>query len=202
MPSAVLILLVAAGLALVMALAWVMQRQTANAGWVDVFWTIGTGLAGIAFALTPVGETPFTPTARQVVIAVLCAIWAMRLALHLAVRVARGAEDPRYHNIRERWAAGFEGRFFWFLQLPGALCFSARHRHPRCRTQSSAADRPVRRDGGDRAAHRHRRRGDGGSSASPLQGRSRQPRANLRCRALGVVAASELLLLMARLGGP
>ncbi|MEZ5856271.1 MAG: hypothetical protein R3D67_16520 [Hyphomicrobiaceae bacterium] len=31
-------------LALIMACAWLVQQRTGNSGWVDAFWTFGTGL--------------------------------------------------------------------------------------------------------------------------------------------------------------
>ena len=46
-----LILIVAVGLSIVMMLAWAYQRRVNNAGWVDVFWTAGLGLAGVAVSL-------------------------------------------------------------------------------------------------------------------------------------------------------
>jgi hypothetical protein len=64
----ILILLVAIGLSIVMMLAWAYQRRVGNAGWVDVFWTAGLGLAGVAVALAPIPGTP-GPTSRQALIA-------------------------------------------------------------------------------------------------------------------------------------
>ena len=48
--------LVAAEILLIVAMAagWVVQRRLNNAGWVDVFWTFGVGLAGILVAFWPV----------------------------------------------------------------------------------------------------------------------------------------------------
>jgi steroid 5-alpha reductase family enzyme len=103
-------------LSLVMILAWAFQRVVGNAGWVDVFWTVGLGGAGVAVALIPI-HGGFAPTARQILIAALIAGWAIRLAAHLAIRVARGDEDVRYANFRKEWGANFERRLFWFLQI-------------------------------------------------------------------------------------
>ena len=73
-----LFLIQAAALVLVMSLAWWWQRRCGNAGWVDVFWTFGTGIAGILGALWPFADNAvYGP--RQFCVAVLAAIWAGRL---------------------------------------------------------------------------------------------------------------------------
>jgi steroid 5-alpha reductase family enzyme len=115
-----LILWVAVFMAVAMTLAWVVQRVSGNAGWVDVVWTFGTGLAGLAFALVPPPEAT-APSARQIAIAALVALWSLRLGLHLAVRVAHGPEDARYNALRTTWGAAFQSRLFWFLEMQ-ALC--------------------------------------------------------------------------------
>lgn len=103
-------------LSLVMTLAWAFQRTVRNAGWVDVFWTVGLGGTGLAAALVPVaGDSALT--SRQILVAALIAGWAIRLAAHLAMRVAGGEEDVRYANFRKEWGANFEWRLFWFLQI-------------------------------------------------------------------------------------
>ncbi len=45
--------LVLAGMALaaVMTCAWSVQRSTGNSGWIDVFWTFGTGAVACFLAL-------------------------------------------------------------------------------------------------------------------------------------------------------
>ncbi|MDB5392563.1 MAG: hypothetical protein JWM91_69 [Rhodospirillales bacterium] len=112
----VLILLVAAFLLIVMTVAWAFQKRVGNAGWVDAFWTFGLGLAGLGIALTPIPGTAGL-TDRQILIAVMVAIWSLRLGLHLAVRVAHHAEDVRYASFRKDWGADFQRRIFWFLQI-------------------------------------------------------------------------------------
>ena len=41
-----------------MALATLAERRTGNSGWIDVVWTFGLGLTGIAGALLPFGAGP------------------------------------------------------------------------------------------------------------------------------------------------
>ncbi len=102
-------------LSLVMAGAWGLQRATGNAGWVDVVWSFGLGIAGLVLALFPGG-----PTVRQVVVAILIAAWSSRLGLHIARRSIRGPEDARYAALRQEWGSRFQFRLFLFLQIQAA----------------------------------------------------------------------------------
>jgi steroid 5-alpha reductase family enzyme len=102
-----------------MTLAWIYQKSVGNAGWVDVFWTAGMGLAGLALALAPIPGRSW-PTDRQALISILVTFWALRLAIHLARRVAQGPEDVRYANFRTEWAPRFQLYLFGFLQIQAA----------------------------------------------------------------------------------
>jgi steroid 5-alpha reductase family enzyme len=96
----------------VMAAAWAVQRATHNAGWVDVFWTFGTGLAGAIAAFS--GGV----SARSCVAAAFILIWALRLGLYILLRT-RGIphEDARYARFRAEWGAQFETRMFGLLMV-------------------------------------------------------------------------------------
>ena len=109
----------------VMLCAWITQRATRNVGWVDVFWTFGTGLAGAGLALAPLNGA--SPSARQILVAALALIWALRLGLYVALRVASSPEDRRYAELREDWGAAFQTRLFGFLllQAPVGLLLAA-----------------------------------------------------------------------------
>jgi steroid 5-alpha reductase family enzyme len=102
-------------LCLVMAGAWGLQRATGNAGWVDMVWSFGLGLAGMLLALVPAG-----PTTRQIVVALLIAGWSLRLGLHIAQRSRHGPEDARYAALRQQWGRKFQVRLFLFLQIQAA----------------------------------------------------------------------------------
>jgi steroid 5-alpha reductase family enzyme len=102
-------------LSLVMSGGWALQRATANSGWVDVVWSFGLGLAGLVLALVP---GPITT--RQIVVALLIAIWSIRLGLHIAQRSMHGPEDARYAALREEWGPRFQVRLFLFLQIQAA----------------------------------------------------------------------------------
>jgi steroid 5-alpha reductase family enzyme len=111
------ILLISVFLVAFMTLAWAYQRHVNNAGWVDVFWTFGLGLAGIGGALYPISGSAGT-TDRQILVAVMAAIWSLRLGLHLAVRVGgHDAEDVRYAGFRKDWGPKFQSRMFGFLMI-------------------------------------------------------------------------------------
>ena len=97
-------------MALVMTASWMFQRQVGNAGWTDVFWTLGTGACGAIAALwpDPVGYGP-----RQMIVAALVAAWSLRLGLYVAFRVARSdGEDARYAGMRKTEGAKFQTAMF------------------------------------------------------------------------------------------
>jgi len=113
-----LVIGVSVGLAIAMTIAWLVQRQTNNAGWVDVVWSFALGAAGVVYALWPLHAVG--PTARQLLVAVLVAAWSLRLGLHIAARTTHGAEDARYAQFRRDWGDAFQRRMFWFLQIQAA----------------------------------------------------------------------------------
>lgn len=114
------LLLALAGLSLVMAAAWLWQRRVADIGWVDVFWTFGTGGAGIALACAWAGLGG--SALRRATVCALAAAWALRLGLSVAIRVARSdREDGRYRALREDWGNRLQPRLFGFLQLQAVV---------------------------------------------------------------------------------
>ncbi len=112
-----LMAMVVAGLGLVaaMSLAWLLQRVTANCGWVDAVWSYATGAAGVLVALWP-----GTPSGRAVMAAVLIGAWGLRLGTHIAWRSSAGHEDVRYAELRRQWGADFQRRLFVFLMIQAA----------------------------------------------------------------------------------
>lgn len=119
----------------VMGIGWAVQRAARDSGWVDVFWTFGSGAAGVAVALWPTdGAWPL----RQLIVAALVAIWSLRLGGYIAVRVVRGPEDSRYVRLRQAWGDGYDRRLFGFMQLQApctallclAILMAARHPTP------------------------------------------------------------------------
>ena len=115
---AALVIGVSLGLAVAMTIAWLVQRRTNNAGWVDAVWSFALGAAGVVYALFPLhGDLP---APRQWLVAALAAAWSLRLGLHIARRTAHGTEDARYAQFRRDWGNAFQTRMFWFLQIQAA----------------------------------------------------------------------------------
>jgi len=108
----------------VMTAAWLTALKTDNTGWIDVFWTFGTGLAGVVVALSPWAGPP---SQRQMLVAALVAVWAVRLGSYIALRVAGGAEDARYLLLKDEWKADFRKRLFGLaiVQAPATTLLSA-----------------------------------------------------------------------------
>jgi steroid 5-alpha reductase family enzyme len=120
----------------VMVAAWATVRGSGNGGWIDVFWTFGTGITGAAIALWPV-EGAAHSDLRQLLVASLVAIWSLRLGLYITWRVARHEEDQRYVRLKEEWGATFYARLlpFMLLQAPVSVLLVASIR--------AAAARPL-----------------------------------------------------------
>ena len=105
---------IAASLSVLMAGAWVVQQRTGNSGWVDTIWTFSLGLVGAISALWPIEGS--APNARQWLVAVLVAIWSLRLGTHIAIRTAGITDDPRYAAFASEWGLNAPRRMFIFLQ--------------------------------------------------------------------------------------
>lgn len=119
MNAILFIILLAAGLSLVMTLAWQIAIRTGQSGWVDAIWTFATGAAGVVASLAPISDTtPYWP--RQLLVAVLAGAWSLRLGLHIVARTRGGGDDPRYANLRKEWGVAWKGRLWWFLQIQAA----------------------------------------------------------------------------------
>jgi steroid 5-alpha reductase family enzyme len=112
------------GMAAVMSTAWLVQLGTRYGGWVDVFWTFGTGVACFIAALWPEAAAS---NARQVLVAVLAGIWSIRLGGYIAMRVAGDAhEDKRYAGFRTEWGGDFQRNMYLLciVQAPAAAMLS------------------------------------------------------------------------------
>jgi steroid 5-alpha reductase family enzyme len=119
---AIALLCIAAALSLFMSLAWMLQQRTGNSGWVDTSWAAGVGFAGSISALYPLSSNGLN--ARQVIVAALAALWALRLGLHIGRRTAGMADDPRYAKLRADWGSEAPRRMFLFLQLQALVSVS------------------------------------------------------------------------------
>jgi cyclopropane-fatty-acyl-phospholipid synthase len=119
-PMLLLALLALAAMMLVMTAAWYAQHRTRNAGWVDAFWSFGTGLTGAACALAQGGGHP--PSLRAWLVAALALLWSGRLGFYIARRTAASArEDARYARFRTEWGATFSAKMFGLLMIQAAV---------------------------------------------------------------------------------
>ncbi|HEY0236382.1 MAG TPA: DUF1295 domain-containing protein [Afipia sp.] len=112
---------IAVSLSIFMAIAWVVQQRTGNSGWVDTIWTYSLGLIGAWSAMFPPAILPSidqTFTHRQWLVAILVALWSLRLGGHIAERTAESekADDPRYAAMAAEWGKDAPRRMFIFLQ--------------------------------------------------------------------------------------
>lgn len=111
---------VALPLQLLLALvAWAIATARSNVGLVDIFWSQFVLLAALAFLLTAAGVT-----ARALLVLVLVALWAIRLAVHLGARNWKAPEDRRYAAIRARNQPGFAWKSLYLVfGLQAVLAF-------------------------------------------------------------------------------
>lgn len=113
-------LVISAGFLLAVILMLVLYRlavRDADADWVDLGWSGGTGLSAVLYAVLIEGWWP-----RKLLVASLAALWAFRLAGHIyRTRIGRGTEDGRYAALRRHWGEKANANFFWFFQAQAVL---------------------------------------------------------------------------------
>ncbi len=102
-------------LAALMLGAWTAWYRTKKSGWIDTGWTLAVGLVGIPSALLSFG--PDESTSRRWIVAVLVACWSLRLGWHLAIRTARGTDDPRYAALIKDWGAQAPVQMLRFAEI-------------------------------------------------------------------------------------
>lgn len=119
MAPAALFFAVAVFLSVGMALASLSVVRGASSGWVDTVWSFLLGAAALAVVAIPVDGWEGEPWRRSTV-AVIAALWSLRLGSHILVRTRGGKDDPRYAALREEWGGGWRGRLFLFLQIQAA----------------------------------------------------------------------------------
>lgn len=100
--------------ALVMFAAWRKEQETGNAGWIDVFWSFGTGGVAAAAALTAMSW-------RSVLIAALALGWSLRLGGHLLRRTRKAHDDPRYAALRKQWGERASREMLRFALIQAAF---------------------------------------------------------------------------------
>lgn len=97
-------------------IAWGIATAKRNVGLVDIFWSLFVLLAGTWHFVAADARAP-----RATIVLVLAAAWALRLAVHLAVRNWGAPEDHRYQAIRARNQPGFTWKSLYLVFLLQAL---------------------------------------------------------------------------------
>jgi|694.fasta_scaffold60654_4 steroid 5-alpha reductase family enzyme len=95
-----------------MALLWLVQLRTGDAGIVDVAWAAGVGLLSAGFAALSPGQA-----SRQWMVLAVVLVWAVRLAGYVLVRVLTQPEDGRYTTLKQQWGPAAAWKMFRFYQL-------------------------------------------------------------------------------------
>ncbi|MEM8866953.1 MAG: DUF1295 domain-containing protein [Verrucomicrobiota bacterium] len=96
----------------VASLAYLVALKAKLMAIVDLIWTAGLGISGIAYYFAQE-----VPHARATFVVIILGLWSFRLSYHLLKdRVLRGHEDPRYANLDAHWGAASR-RNFYFLFL-------------------------------------------------------------------------------------
>lgn len=108
---------------------WLVSVRIKNASIIDIFWGPACAFGAVATFLRIDGSSP-----RDIVLLALVAVWAARLAFHLARRNLGHGEDYRYQAMRKkqgtdaafaRWSLvfifGLQGLIAWFVSLPVQL---------------------------------------------------------------------------------
>ncbi len=101
---------------LVSLVLWRVSVHQNNVGLVDIGWPVFFWLSMTLFFFS----NPDPGTVARIGFA-LTSVWALRLALHLAIRNRGQPEDRRYREIRQRFEPGFKWKslfiVFWFQSI-------------------------------------------------------------------------------------
>lgn len=106
----------------VMAVLWLVQRRTGDAGIVDLAWGLGVGILAAVFA----GFSFDGDLVRRWVVGGCALLWALRLSGHIGVRLMTLPEDGRYRTLKQHWGASAQSKMFVFYQVQaiGSVLFA------------------------------------------------------------------------------
>jgi steroid 5-alpha reductase family enzyme len=101
-----------------MGTAFVLARRLNNFSIVDVAWAFNFTPIAAMFAMLGSGAI-----GRRLTLLVAVALWSLRLAAHLGIRIraAHPVEEGRYVELRRRWSTALNTRFFVFFLFQGVL---------------------------------------------------------------------------------
>lgn len=96
-------------------LLWKRSVREANAGWVDVGWSLTLVLLVVWYAVWVDGVVW-----RRAMYLLIAGLWGIRLGFHILRRLLReDHEDPRYAYLRGHWGKAADRKFFFFFQAQG-----------------------------------------------------------------------------------
>lgn len=110
-----------AALLAALAVLWGVSVAIRNASIVDIFWGPACAMGAWAMLFRDGRADP-----RADLIALLVTLWALRLALYLALRNIGHGEDPRYQAMRRKQKSDADfarWSFFYVFMLQGLLAF-------------------------------------------------------------------------------
>lgn len=113
-----LFFLTLAGMSGAFVAVFLFGRAIRNYSIVDIAWSAGFAPVAAVYALFSDGRTE-----RRVVLTVMVTLWSLRLALHLARRIAEHhpEEDARYARLRQEWGGAADRKMFVFFQAQAWL---------------------------------------------------------------------------------
>jgi steroid 5-alpha reductase family enzyme len=101
-----------------MLLLWLIHLLTKNAAIVDAGWAGGLAILAVLYAALGGGEP-----ARAWLMAVMAAVWGLRLAFYLLfTRVIGHPEEGRYQELRRQWKTNIPLKFLAFFEFQALLC--------------------------------------------------------------------------------
>ena len=97
---------------------WLLARRVNNVGVLDVGWSLVFTMIAVVYFFFGVGDP-----ARKLLIAGMVAIWSLRLAIHLLVRLVKShpKEDGRYARLREQYPRHTWLMFFSLFELEAVV---------------------------------------------------------------------------------
>ncbi len=112
------LLIGAIAIVIIMSLLWLLGLRIRNFSYVDVGWAFNFALLALIDGLTGNGDS-----SRRWLICSMYALWSLRLAWHLAMRIVGHPEEGRYVQLRAEWGAKshLNLKFFAFFQFQAVL---------------------------------------------------------------------------------
>jgi len=107
-------------LIILFAIGWWWSLVIKNVSIIDAMWAFALIIPVGIFITYHEGDL-----ARNLLLMTMASIWALRLGIHLAIRIQRQypIEDPRYCNLREIWKPRAKRNFFFLFQINALLVF-------------------------------------------------------------------------------